>query len=168
MLVLKALKFAQKKHANQFRRVSGAEYVTHPIAVSYLLASYKRSKNIDALLSAALLHDTVEDTDATIEEIRELFGDLVTNLVSELTSDPEEIKRLGKNEYLKLKLVQMSSYALTIKLVDRLSNIIDSPKKSYVKDTLDLLIYLEKDRTLNRTQQIICSDINLECVKILN
>ena len=166
MLVLKALKFASENHDGQYRRASGEEYITHPIAVSYLLASYKQSKNIDHLLAAALLHDTVEDTPATIEDIFIVFGELVGNLVAELTSDDSEIKKLGKNEYLKTKLVNMSSYALTIKLVDRLSNIIDSPRDKYVTDTMDLLMHLENCRALNRTQKSIVSDIILECTKI--
>ena len=165
MLILKALEFAKEKHKNQIRKVSKAEYVTHPIAVSYLLASYKKSKNMEYLLCAALLHDTLEDTDTTIEEIKDIFGEFVSNLVVELTSDPNEIKNIGKNEYLKNKLLKISSYALTIKLVDRLSNILDNPTDKYKSDTIDLVLFLEKNRRLNRTQKVILSDILLECSK---
>ena len=59
------------------------------------------SKNIKALKQAALLHDTLEDTDATPEEIEKMFGSLVLSIVKELTSDSSEIKKQGKTEYLK-------------------------------------------------------------------
>lgn len=100
-LILKALKYAERKHRGQKRKASGADYITHPILVSYLAANFKRSKALEVLICAAILHDTVEDTKATYSEILRLFGMPITSIVFELTSDPTVIKKIGKLEYLK-------------------------------------------------------------------
>jgi len=166
MLILKAINFAIKKHEGQYRRSSGADYVTHPIYASYLLPKYKKSKNLDKLIIALLLHDVVEDTNTTIEEIYENFGKMVGDLVSELTSDKEKIKLIGKKAYIKKRLLELSSYGLVLKLIDRLVNILDNPREQYVNDTIESIIYLEKNRELTRTQRLIVADILLECYKI--
>ena len=90
--VLQALEFAKEKHKGQVRKVSGDEYITHPLKVSYLLASYKKSKNMNTLLCAALLHDTLEDTDTTFAELSDIFGEFVSTLVFELSNDNKEIQ----------------------------------------------------------------------------
>lgn len=158
--VLKAINFANERHAGQVRRVSQEPYITHPMTVMILLVSYKpKSKNLKALIQACILHDVIEDTETTFEELVELFGMLVASLVKELTSDEDEIDKIGKNEHLKNKLRGMSSYALTIKLVDRLANLQDSPKESYKRDTYELIMYLKKVRKLSKTQKKIVADI---------
>ena len=76
-LLNRALAYATKMHSNQFRE-SGEPYITHPIAVATILFDL----GLDcATLAAALLHDCVEDTAATDEEIRKLFGDEIAELV---------------------------------------------------------------------------------------
>lgn len=162
-LLLKAIRFADSKHKGQVRKVSGEEYFTHPLMVSYLLAKYKESKHLQELLVASILHDTIEDTDATYDDIYKDFGPMVTGLVNELTSNKEEIKRIGKNEYLKKKMLGISSYALVIKLVDRLSNIMDNPTEKTKTDTIELLKYLKQHRKLSKTQKNIIQDIEELC-----
>ena len=162
-MLLDAIRFADKKHKGQVRKVSGEEYFSHPLMVSYLLAKYKTSKNLEMLLAASVLHDTIEDTKTTYNEILKRFGAGVMSLVEELTSDPAAVKKLGKNEYLKKKLAGISSYALVIKLIDRLSNVTDNPTEKYVNDTIDLLKYLKKNRKLSKTHQAIAADIEAVC-----
>lgn len=152
MKVLKAIEFATKKHNGQFRKVSNEPYITHPLKVSYLLPSFKKSKNMDDLLCAALLHDTLEDTETSFDEISFSFGPLVASLVYELTSDTVQIEKLGKKEYLTKKMLNMSSYGLTIKLVDRLANIMDNPTEKTKIDTKEILNILLEQRNLNKTQ----------------
>ena len=159
-LILKALQFATKKHHNQVRKVSQIPYIVHPIAVSYLVAKYKgNSKNLESLLCAALLHDTLEDTQTTFNELSKTFNPLVASMVLELTSDTEEIEKKGKNEYLKRKMLGMSSYCLSVKLIDRMANISDNPTEKYKQDTKELLIFLKKNRKLNKTQKKIVKDL---------
>lgn len=159
MLILKALNYAMEKHSGQFRKVSKEPYISHPIKVSYLLASFKQSKKIDELLCVALLHDTLEDTNATFEEIASLFTPLIASLVFELTQDEEEIKKIGKLSYLKKKMVAMSSYGLTLKLVDRLANMMDHPSDQSKLDTREILNHLLSHRKCNNTQKRIIEEI---------
>lgn len=159
MLVIKAIQFAAKAHEGQTRKGTGLPYVTHPIIASYLLVKYKESKHIDQLMAAAILHDTLEDTDTNFIELATEFTPMVAGLVLELTSDKKEIERVGKNNYMKKKLLGMSSYALVIKLVDRLSNIMDAPTDKMRSDTRELLEFIEVNRKLSETQKRIVSDI---------
>ncbi len=154
-----ALQYATKAHAGQ-TRAGGDPYITHPMRVADHIKQYKKSHNLDALISAAYLHDTVEDTDTTHEALHDLFGGLVASLVKELTSDPEEIKKVGKAQYLAHKMAAMSSYALVIKLADRLDNVKDittarTPewRQKYKNETNHILNYIEKTRALSGTHQ---------------
>lgn len=164
-MILRAIEFATKKHEGQFRRGTGQPYISHPIMVSYILARYKESDNIEDLICASILHDTLEDTDTTFEEIFSTFNATIASLVLELTNDEEKIKQVGKLVYHKQKLKGMSSWALTIKLADRLSNIMDKPSNKMIGDTIELMNFLKDNRTLTLAQMSICSDILKECYK---
>lgn len=99
----KALCYATEKHSGQVRKGSNTPYIVHPVEVAGIIATMSDDKE---LLAAALLHDTVEDTDATIEEIRELFGKRVSLLVLTKTENkregqsPEETWVIRKEESL--------------------------------------------------------------------
>ena len=158
-----ALQYATQAHAGQTRS-GGEPYITHPMRVADHIKQYKQSHNLDALISAAYLHDTVEDTDTTHEALHDLFGGLVASLVQELTSDPEQIKKVGKAQYLAHKMAAMSSYALVIKLADRLDNVKDittarTPqwRQKYKNETEHILNYIEKTRALSGTHQKLIS-----------
>ena len=165
MLVIKAINFAAEKHKGQERRGSGLPYVTHPIIVSQLIAKYKNgSSKLDELQCAGLLHDVLEDTECDKNELEREFGPLVASIVVELTSDTVMIKELGKNEYLKQKMIKMSKYAFIIKLIDRLSNILDKPGDSYVKKTLNMMEFLLENREdITERQITIINDIQTAC-----
>jgi len=154
-----ALQYATQAHAGQTRS-GGEPYITHPMRVADHIKQYKQSHNLDALISAAYLHDTIEDTDTTHEALHDLFGGLVASLVKELTSDPEQIKKVGKAQYLAHKMAAMSGYALVIKLADRLDNVKDittarTPqwRQKYKNETEHILNYIEKTRALSGTHQ---------------
>ncbi len=163
-MIVKAILFASEKHNGQIRRESGLPYVTHPIIVSELLRKYKTSKKLETLIVASLLHDILEDTETDFVEIATAFSPMVASLVLELTSDNEEIQRIGKNEYLKRKLLGLSSYGLVIKLVDRLSNVLDNPTEKYKKATIELMDFIANERKLSKTHKKIVKDI-LEVIK---
>jgi guanosine-3',5'-bis(diphosphate) 3'-pyrophosphohydrolase len=84
-----ALRFASKKHTHQ-RRKGGHDipYINHPIDVATMLATVGGVTDWD-ILAAAVLHDTVEDTDTTPGELEREFGPMVTSLVMEVTDDPD-------------------------------------------------------------------------------
>ncbi|MBE4907319.1 HD domain-containing protein [Bacillus luteolus] len=77
-LIDKAIVIAAKAHAGQTRKLTDIPYITHPFAVGMLLQKEKCS---DEIIAAGILHDTVEDTDVTYEDLTNLFGSKVTSLV---------------------------------------------------------------------------------------
>lgn len=159
--------YATAKHSSQTRR-DGTPYIAHPErVVSHVQRVKGQSKNIADIETAAWLHDTLEDTDTTYEDIEKLYGANVAAIVQELTSDKEEIKRIGKTEYLRQKLKGMSNYALIIKLADRLDNVsdlmtADNPEWAlkYAIQTQDILEYLIDHRQLTDTQLRLIDEIN--------
>ena len=169
-----ALQYATQAHAGQTRS-GGDPYITHPMRVADHIRQYKQSHNLDALISAAYLHDTIEDTDTTQEALHDLFGGLVASLVKELTSDPEQIKKMGKAAYLSHKMAVMSSYGLVIKLADRLDNVKDittarTPqwRAKYAAETNQILDYIEKTRALSGTHKKLISLIRAKLAEIDN
>ena len=121
--VKKAYDFAAKMHADQKRR-SGEPYIIHPIQVANILAQMKMDEET---LAAAFLHDVVEDTDTTLQQLKEMFGAKVAMLVDGVT-------KLGKIEYISKEERQIENYrkmflamaqdirVVIIKLADRLHN----------------------------------------------
>jgi guanosine-3',5'-bis(diphosphate) 3'-pyrophosphohydrolase len=163
-LILKALRFAENKHKGQTRKVTGEEYFVHPLMVSYIVANYKMSQNLEILIVAAILHDTVEDTDTTFEEILKEFGMFVATLVFELTDDKAKKRKLGNLEYCKLRWCGLSNYALYLKLCDRLYNMSDHPTKEQQDTTLLILDHVESKRKLTLSQQRVVFEIR----KVIN
>jgi (p)ppGpp synthase/HD superfamily hydrolase len=161
--LLDAIKWADEVHAGQTRRGSGLPYITHPIAVSYIVAAFKRSKRLVELLIVAILHDVLEDTGRDFEEIARRYGPFVASLAYELKNDDEEIARVGKLEYQTRKVLGISSYALVVKLADRLHNISDQPTKNMVRDTLVLMSRLRAGRKLSKTQKAMVAEIERLC-----
>ncbi|MBQ1955007.1 MAG: bifunctional (p)ppGpp synthetase/guanosine-3',5'-bis(diphosphate) 3'-pyrophosphohydrolase, partial [Clostridia bacterium] len=122
--ILEAFAFAAEAHKNQFRQ-SGEPYVTHPLAVAEIVADMEL--DCDSICSA-LLHDTVEDTSATPEEISQRFGSHVAEIVDGLTKldkIPYSSKEEQEVENLRKMLLAMSKdiRVILIKLADRLHNI---------------------------------------------
>ena len=83
----KAVKFAVEAHQGTERRGKGYPYIIHPMEAAAIVATMT---NDPEMLAAAILHDTVEDTDVTIEQIREQFGDRVAALVRNETAPLDE------------------------------------------------------------------------------
>lgn len=163
VLMFKAMIFATQKHKGQKRKVSGDDYIIHPHRVAELIGKYKDSKHMEELIAASMLHDTLEDTDTTIEELEEHFPAIVVSLVKELTSNTDEIKRHGKNEYLKSKMVSMTNYGLFLKLSDRLDNVKDAPTEKYKKETVELVSHILAHRPLTQSQEKLVIDILFVC-----
>lgn len=149
-----ALEFATKKHEGQMRKDGKTPYIVHPIGVAKIVKAYAtHHKYLDTMLVASLLHDTLEDTDTTYDEIWETFGSAVADIVKELTSDKEELKKVGKAKYLKTKMQHMSEEALTIKLADRLYNMRDvqcmkiEKIQQFIDQNLEIAEWLRKTRS---------------------
>lgn len=156
---LKAIAFATKKHEGQTRKVSGMPYILHPLSVATLVSTYKTSKNLDQMIAATILHDTLEDTDTTFKELARNFTPLTCSLVLELTDSKDDLKLIGKVEYQKKKWCAISSYALTIKLCDRLHNLSDHPTEQSLIDTKEILEHVKRNRKLTGTQKNLIKEI---------
>ena len=120
--LLEALRFSAEKHRNQRRKDSEhSPYINHPIEVAQLMWEVGGVRDVDVLL-AAVLHDTIEDTDTRPEEISGRFGVNVLSLVTEVTDD----KSLPKDERKRLQIVNAphKTYgAKLIKLADKACNV---------------------------------------------
>ena len=121
---LKALHFAANKHRNQRRKDKrNTPYINHPIEVCYVLVE-SGSVLDPTVLTAAILHDTLEDTRTQPEEIKELFGSGVLNLVKEVTDD-KKLPRFVRKKLQVTNAATISDAAKQIKLADKISNIRD-------------------------------------------
>jgi GTP diphosphokinase / guanosine-3',5'-bis(diphosphate) 3'-diphosphatase len=120
---VEAIEFAAEKH--KFQRRKGylkIPYINHPVKVCKILVDCGESE-INLLL-AAILHDTIEDTDTTEEELIEHFGTEVTNLVFEVTDDMD----LDENTRKHLQIInapKLSTYASLIRIADKIANVND-------------------------------------------
>ena len=123
-LILKALEFAALKHRDQRRKDALASpYINHPIALANVLTR-EGGVSDPVVLAAALLHDTVEDTQTTPAELRERFGDRIAGIVEEVTDD----KNLPKTERKRLQVeraAHISREAKLVKLADKICNVRD-------------------------------------------
>lgn len=166
------LKFASEKHMGQ-TRADGSPYINHPIRVSEIVAKYKPSRNSNILKAGAILHDVLEDTYTSYRELIDKFGLVVASLVMEVTSSDFVSKMVGKQIYLAHKMRYMSSYALVIKLADRLDNLsdvralpIEKIQKTFF-DTIYMVNYIETKRILTTPQTNLVNAIR-EKLKEIN
>jgi guanosine-3',5'-bis(diphosphate) 3'-pyrophosphohydrolase len=122
--LFEALAFAAHKHRAQRRKdVEASPYINHPIALARTLAVEGGVTDTRTLI-AAVLHDTVEDTDTTFEEIGAMFGAEVADIVREVTDDT----KLDKAERKRLQIEHaphVSKRAALVKLADKTSNLRD-------------------------------------------
>jgi GTP diphosphokinase / guanosine-3',5'-bis(diphosphate) 3'-diphosphatase len=144
-LLNRAYVYAMRAHGNQ-KRASGEAYFNHPLEVAAILADMKLD---DATIAAALLHDTVEDTEATQQEIQDKFGPEIASLVDGLTKI-KQLDRVTKEatqaENLRKLLIAMSKdvRVLLVKLADRLHNmrtlhhVKPEKRKRIAEETMDI------------------------------
>ena len=145
-IIEKAIDYAYSKHEGQYRK-TGEEYIIHPLSVAIILTTIKADKDT---IIASLLHDVLEDTPTSKEELENLFGKTVANLVDGVTKI-NSINVSTENEYLtnyyKKIIVGMSEdvRVIIIKLADRLHNMrtlyaipVDRQKLK-AKETLEIL-----------------------------
>jgi guanosine-3',5'-bis(diphosphate) 3'-pyrophosphohydrolase len=123
-LLLKALAFAAHKHRDQRRKDAEASpYINHPIALADVLVNEGGVTDVE-VLCAALLHDTVEDTATTHQELVDAFGPRIARIVAEVTDD----KSLSKAERKRLQVehaATLSCEAKLVKLADKTCNLRD-------------------------------------------
>ncbi len=120
-LISKALQMAEAAHAGQVRNGSGGmAYIHHPVAVAELLAEHGFG---EPAVAAALLHDVVEDSDASIEDVAARFGPEVASLVAALTEDDSIEPFERRKDAHRREVAAAAGDALAIYAADKLSNI---------------------------------------------
>ena len=141
----KAYLFAKKKHSSQFRK-SGEPYIIHPVNVAQILAEL----NVDlASLIAAILHDVVEDTDTSLEEIEKNFGKVIADLVDGLTKIGKikfrsNQERMAENFRKMILAMAKDLRVILVKLADRLHNmrtlsaLPEEKRRRIAQETLDI------------------------------
>uniref|UniRef100_A0A8D8LVJ3 Guanosine-3',5'-bis(diphosphate) 3'-pyrophosphohydrolase MESH1 n=1 Tax=Cacopsylla melanoneura TaxID=428564 RepID=A0A8D8LVJ3_9HEMI len=124
MNIVKATDFASHKHHYQRRKdPEGTPYIEHPVAVAHILTQLGKVSN-PVVIMAALLHDTVEDTDTTFEEIEREFGPKVKSVVAELT-DNKHMTKDERKRWQILHAAESTHEAKLVKLADKLHNLRD-------------------------------------------
>ena len=150
--LLTALTFAARKHRDQRRKDAEASpYINHPIEVAEVLARIGGVDDV-TVLQAALLHDTVEDTQTSPDELEREFGSAVRKLVEEVTDD----KKLPNQTRKRLQVEhapRLSSRAKLIKLADKICNVRDvthtPPKDWDGRWRLEYLDWADSIRSVN-------------------
>ena len=131
--ILFTVNFAAEKHRTQKRKdADESPYINHPIAVAKLLSQVGKVSDLPTL-KAALLHDTIEDTDTTADELERKFGIEVCDLVMEVTDDKNLLKEERKRLQVKHSS-ELTKRAKMIKIADKTCNILDithSPPTSW-------------------------------------
>ena len=122
-IVLRAAAFAAEKHRNQRRKDEEASpYINHPIQLAYILVQAEVADPV--VLAAALLHDTIEDTNTTLDELEIVFGYEIANIVAECTDDERQSKLERKQAQIE-HAAGLSPKAKLVKLADKIANVSD-------------------------------------------
>jgi guanosine-3',5'-bis(diphosphate) 3'-pyrophosphohydrolase len=131
-LLLDALAFAARKHRDQRRKDAEASpYINHPIALADVLVNEGGVTDVE-VVCAALLHDTVEDTDTTHEELVNAFGSRIARIVAEVTDDTS----LAREDRKRLQIehaAALSPEAKLVKLADKICNLRDVAQRPPAK-----------------------------------
>jgi guanosine-3',5'-bis(diphosphate) 3'-pyrophosphohydrolase len=123
-LMVRALAFAAGKHRDQRRKdLDASPYINHPIALADVLVNEAGVTDVE-VIAAALLHDTIEDTETTAEELDQAFGSRIRRIVEEVTDD----QMLEKQERKRMQILHaphLSDQARLVKLSDKICNLRD-------------------------------------------
>lgn len=121
-LLVRAIAFASEKHSTQRRKdAEKSPYINHPIALVDVLTNEGNVTNIDTLCAAAL-HDTIEDTTTTADELKSIFGEKITSIVLELTDDKSLPKQVRKEKQIE-HAPHCSPEAKAVKIADKICNL---------------------------------------------
>tara|TARA_R110000772_G_scaffold19671_1_gene54873 strand:+ start:153 stop:656 length:504 start_codon:yes stop_codon:yes gene_type:complete len=153
--MIKALQFATKMHEGQVRKYTGEAYITHPVAVADLVEAYLDKKGFSEeevmmAIQVAILHDTVEDTVATMEDIEALFGPEIAKGVWFMTKTPDYVgNRKFRKELCEMRLREAPEIIRILKTCDMFHNSLSieehDPKfwKTFKEETVSLLIAMD-------------------------
>jgi len=161
--IIVAAQFANNAHKGQVRRYTGRPYITHPARVAGMVAAYPVAT--EEMVIAAYLHDVVEDTNITLQEIYEEFGSTVGTYVDQLTNKSKG-KGLNREARKKLDREHLSFCSREVKLIklfDRIDNLRELPndvkgfKEMYKKESILLAEFIgDADEDLKKELLSLC------------
>lgn len=134
-MMIKAMHFASEKHRGQLRKGNlNTPYINHPIKVAYTLQTIGGITD-ETVLAAALLHDVIEDTDATHQDIANLFNKKIADIVLEVSDDKEKSKEERKQGQID-SAASLSYEAKLVRIADKICNVqdicgVDAPDWDY-------------------------------------
>lgn len=168
--MIKALEFATKMHEGQVRKYTGEEYITHPVAVADIVEIYLDKKGyteeeIMMAIEVAILHDTVEDTVATMETVEGFFGPEIAKGVWFLTKTPDYVgNRKFRKELCEARLREAPEIIRIIKTCDMFHNSLSieehDPKfwNLFKEETVSLLIAMDTLEVMGELEEMRNND----------
>ena len=168
--MIKALEFATKMHEGQVRKYTGEEYITHPVAVADLVEIYLdkkgyTEKEIMTAMEVAILHDTVEDTVATMESVEGFFGPEVAKGVWFLTKTPNYVgNRKFRKELCEARLREAPEIIRIIKTADMFHNSLSIEEHDpnfwnlFKEETVSLLIAMDTLEVMGELEEMRKND----------
>ncbi len=172
-LSTKAYNYCVTSHINQTRR-NGEPYAQRPLRVAGIMMQEKEGEKLDRLLSIAFLHDILEYGEISYQTLVEEFGEAVANCVLELTSNGSKVAKLGKEEYLKELMLELSEEALGVKLgimLDDVSNIYEvkyAKRVEKAQEIKSVIINLIDNRSLTIMQKNLILQINNKIDEVMS
>ena len=121
-IVLQAAAFAAEKHRTQRRKDIETPYINHPLQAAYILV--QADIEDPRILAAALLHDTIEDTSTTLDEVEIVFGYEIARIVAEC-SDDKALPKMARKQAQIDHAASLSHGARLVKLADKIANVSD-------------------------------------------
>jgi (p)ppGpp synthase/HD superfamily hydrolase len=171
-IILRAAAVARDAHKGQERKYSGRPYITHPARVAAQASILPGAT--EALVAAAWLHDTVEDTDLTLEDVRESFGEEIASIVHGLTNKFDkasypDMNRKARKKAEHERLHREPHNVQVLKLLDRIDNLREMSAedegfiKLYIRESRDLLIAVgDSDLGLGRELAALLDELGRE------
>jgi (p)ppGpp synthase/HD superfamily hydrolase len=166
-LINKAIYFAKEYHTGQFRK-SGEPFYTHPLEVAYIVSDYNLKTEV---IVTSILHDILEDTEATESMLAEAFGSRIAEMVDRLTRDRSDGSKLSVEQVLRNAWFQNDKEVVLIKIVDRIHNISTvnylSPEKQkeQVTETIKNFLIFAEELSLHEVSDFLykqCVELNIE------
>lgn len=166
-LINKAIYFAKEYHAGQVRK-SGEPFYTHPLEVAYIVSDYNLKTEV---IVTSILHDILEDTEATESMLAEVFGSRIAEMVDRLTRDRSDGSKLSVEQVLRNAWFQNDKEVVLIKIVDRIHNISTvnylSPEKQkeQVTETIKNFLIFAEELCLHEISDFLykhCLELNIE------
>lgn len=119
-LLKEAIDFAAFAHKDQVRKVGKEPYIVHPMGVAIILA---KINCIDRIIAAGLLHDVIEDTDFTREDIEAKFGPVIAHMVNDVTEQDKSLPWLQRKELAIKHIAEMPLESVLVKTADKINNL---------------------------------------------